>query len=546
MGLVDRIERKLESTVGDAFARVFGGSIVPQEVEAMLHREADNGVREVGGGRLLAPNEYVITLSVPDYQKVSADPDLTSATFAKHLEGYIHEQGWQTYGDVVVRFEQSANLHTGQFRARGAVNPDSPTTGEHPPQPQPDRAYTAEPGVPPMSDNPSYRGGQGQGRPGDEYYDDRYARPRTSATAARIPAARTHRARPAAATRRRRAIPATAATPGYPDHGPGRLPATRAATPTRRGYPDQGGYPPQRGYEQRRRPVRPPAGRVAATPTGGYRAGARRLRRRQQWPAAATASRTAAVDYGRQPGRDRDQDDYGGRRRVPRPGRLPRAGRLPRPGRRLRPGLRRRPAYGRRTTAQPDYGRYGDTAARGYADPATASPRGGYDYGQQPPQAGYGGGYGAGRLPRRRRDGHAAARRRQRPHLPAARGRQRDRPRPGRPVPAARHRRVPPAPGDPLGRPGRAAVRPQLHQRHHGEQRAGAGVAAGRRRRDPARATPRSSSASTETRPVTPGDEAASFTLTPWPSKYRDVADVHRTTDAGTTGRDGEDVRCRD
>ncbi len=44
-GLVQRIERKLESTVGDAFARVFGGSIVPQEVEALLRREADDGVR---------------------------------------------------------------------------------------------------------------------------------------------------------------------------------------------------------------------------------------------------------------------------------------------------------------------------------------------------------------------------------------------------------------------------------------------------------------------------------------------------------------------
>src|SRR5215218_9301676 len=150
MGLVDRIERKLESTVGDTFARMFGGSIVPQEVEAMLHREAESGVRELAGGRLLAPNEYFITLSVPDYKKMSADPDLTSATFARHLEGYINEQGWQTYGDVVVRFEQSANLHTGQFRARGAVNPDS-TAGE-PAADQTNRAFTAEPGVAPMTD----------------------------------------------------------------------------------------------------------------------------------------------------------------------------------------------------------------------------------------------------------------------------------------------------------------------------------------------------------------------------------------------------------
>ncbi len=123
-GLVQRIERKLEVSVGDAFARVFGGSIVPQEVEAMLRREAAEGIRPVAGDRFLAPNEYIITLGMHDYQKVGADPDLTSDAFAKHLARYIGEQGWQTYGDVVIRFEQSANLHTGQFRTRGAVNPD--------------------------------------------------------------------------------------------------------------------------------------------------------------------------------------------------------------------------------------------------------------------------------------------------------------------------------------------------------------------------------------------------------------------------------------
>lgn len=78
MGLIERFDRKLESTVGDAFARMFGGSIVPQEVEGMLRREAADGVRSLQGGRLLAPNEYVITLSVSDYQKVSADPVLTA------------------------------------------------------------------------------------------------------------------------------------------------------------------------------------------------------------------------------------------------------------------------------------------------------------------------------------------------------------------------------------------------------------------------------------------------------------------------------------
>ncbi|WP_135357581.1 DUF3662 and FHA domain-containing protein [Mycolicibacterium sp. NCC-Tsukiji] len=167
MGLVDRIERKLETTVGDAFARVFGGSIAPPEVEAALQREAESGARDVGGGRILAPNEYVITLSNTDFEKVNADPDLTPSAFAKHLEGFVHERGWQTYGEVVVRFEPSPGLHTGQFRAHGAVNPDS-TAG--PPRPAPsDRVHTAEPGVPTMTDNPTHRPGPGQGQPGDEY-----------------------------------------------------------------------------------------------------------------------------------------------------------------------------------------------------------------------------------------------------------------------------------------------------------------------------------------------------------------------------------------
>ncbi len=73
-GLVQRIERKLEATVGDAFARVFGGSILPEEVEAMLRREADDGVQSLQGNRLLAPNEYIITLSVHDSEKLGADP----------------------------------------------------------------------------------------------------------------------------------------------------------------------------------------------------------------------------------------------------------------------------------------------------------------------------------------------------------------------------------------------------------------------------------------------------------------------------------------
>ena len=38
MGIVSRFERRLQGAVGDVFARAFGGSVVPQEVEAALQR----------------------------------------------------------------------------------------------------------------------------------------------------------------------------------------------------------------------------------------------------------------------------------------------------------------------------------------------------------------------------------------------------------------------------------------------------------------------------------------------------------------------------
>jgi hypothetical protein len=412
MGLVDRIERKLESTVGDAFARVFGGSIVPQEVEAMLHREADAGIRELAGGAILAPNEYFITLSEPDYQKVSADPDLTSTAFARHLVGYIHEQGWQTYGDVVVRFEQSANLHTGQFRARGVVNPDS-TTGEPAPA-QRDRTYTAEPGVQPMTDNPSYRGGQGQGRP-DEYYDERYGRPEDR-EGGQDP-------RGQYPPDQRGAYPPPGEQgygqrQGYPDQGGG-YPEQQGGG----GYPqqDQGGYPQQQ-YDQR------PQGGYGAPPQGGgYDQGGYRQAPGGYPPPAGGQpgyGEYGGADYGRQSPPPR-QEDYGRQPSYPdQPGYPDQGGGYPdqaggypeqqggsgypeqqggggypeqQGGGYPDQGYGGGQQYGRQDYGQqPDYGRYGEPAApSGYGDQGYGEQAaGGYDYGQPAAAPGGYGGYG--------------------------------------------------------------------------------------------------------------------------------------------------------
>lgn len=336
-GLVQRIERMLEDGVGDAFARVFGGSIVPEEVESLLRREASDGVRPLGGERFLAPNEYVITLGASDFEKVSADRVLTANAFASRLAADIREQGWQTYGAVVVRFEQAEGLHTGQFRARAVVNPDAdPRPSAPAPRPaESNHANTAEPGVPAMTDNPSYGG---QGRPGDEYYEDQYGRPQED------PRAGAPEQRPAYQPEQG----------GYPG------PYAQGGYPPRPAYPDQGGYPDPyaQGYEQR-----PPAGYGAPGYDQGYRP-------------PAPQGYGPPPQYGPPPGGGYAPPpaDYYGR---PAPG-----GYEQRPGY-PEPGYQGYGGYARPDYGQPDYGRYDQG---GYPPPAPAAP----DYGQPAPDYGYG------------------------------------------------------------------------------------------------------------------------------------------------------------
>lgn len=170
MRFIQRFERRLEGAVDDAFARVFGGKIMPAEVESALHREADQGVR-MHGDRALAPNHYVLTVSDSDEENLTADAELTMRSFARHLSGYIDDQGWETYGDVSVELQSSPALHTGQFRAHSTVNPDSgdPAPAD-PPSAQPMR--TGAPQMPSQDQPAQY---ESPGRTSGPLPSERYA-----------------------------------------------------------------------------------------------------------------------------------------------------------------------------------------------------------------------------------------------------------------------------------------------------------------------------------------------------------------------------------
>ena len=146
MGVLQRFERRLEGMVGLAFARVFKGKVHPAEIAHALQREATEQRSVMGGGRVLAPNVYVVTLGKVDYENLADWSEQLASELADMVAEHVASEGYQTFGDIEVRLERDDDLHTGVFEVASHVG-----DGTHPP-----RASTsappppAPPGLPPL------------------------------------------------------------------------------------------------------------------------------------------------------------------------------------------------------------------------------------------------------------------------------------------------------------------------------------------------------------------------------------------------------------
>ncbi len=141
MGVLQRVERKLEGAVGGAFARLFKGRVHPAEIGRALQREADEQKVVVGEGRVLVPNRYTVILSESDHQNLGEWEHQLTSTLAQLLHEQIDTEGWSTFGYVSVAFEKDKALRTGVFDVRSRVDADAPG-------PKPRAATTTEPPKP--------------------------------------------------------------------------------------------------------------------------------------------------------------------------------------------------------------------------------------------------------------------------------------------------------------------------------------------------------------------------------------------------------------
>lgn len=133
MAKMAKLDTSLQRGLDNGFAFIFGGQVVPAELEEMLKQEAaDNIVRTYDNDEVEAPHWFRIELSPKDFKKLSHEHPQLPDNLADLMTRYIRNQGWIINHKVVVQLELDPSLKTGQLRPQTSSEPVEELSGFFP------------------------------------------------------------------------------------------------------------------------------------------------------------------------------------------------------------------------------------------------------------------------------------------------------------------------------------------------------------------------------------------------------------------------------
>ncbi|MFD0371034.1 FhaA domain-containing protein [Streptomyces sp. NPDC059071] len=168
MGVLKRFEQRLEGLVNGTFAKVFKSEVQPVEIAGALQRECDNNATIWNRERTVVPNDFIVELSAPDYERLSPYSGQLGDELAGLVRDYAKQQRYTFMGPIKVHLEKADDLDTGLYRVRSrtlasstsqpqppAGQPPHPGQGQQPPRggygyPPPAYGGGAPAGAPPM------------------------------------------------------------------------------------------------------------------------------------------------------------------------------------------------------------------------------------------------------------------------------------------------------------------------------------------------------------------------------------------------------------
>ncbi|MFE2011642.1 FhaA domain-containing protein [Streptomyces sp. NPDC059491] len=161
MGVMKRFEQRLEGLVNGTFAKVFKSEVQPVEIAGALQRECDNNAQIWNRERTVVPNDFIVELSTPDYERLSPYSGQLGDELAGLVRDYAKQQRYTFMGPIKVHLEKADDLDTGLYRVRSRTlasstsQPQPPAAGQQQGQAQGRGGYGYPPaGAPPMPASP--------------------------------------------------------------------------------------------------------------------------------------------------------------------------------------------------------------------------------------------------------------------------------------------------------------------------------------------------------------------------------------------------------
>lgn len=119
-GRFRKLDSSLQRGLDNGFARVFGGEVVPAEIDELLKQEVEDAIMEDRSGTLHAPSTFEVHLAARDYENLVAKrPDL-DRELRDRLNRFIRNEGWSTSSPVAVDLIRDDGMHTGQLKCRSS------------------------------------------------------------------------------------------------------------------------------------------------------------------------------------------------------------------------------------------------------------------------------------------------------------------------------------------------------------------------------------------------------------------------------------------
>ncbi|MEV1020019.1 DUF3662 and FHA domain-containing protein [Streptomyces sp. NPDC050264] len=139
MGVLKKFEQRLEGLVNGTFAKVFKSEVQPVEIAGALQRECDNNATIWNRERTVVPNDFIVELSAPDYERLSPYSGQLGDELSGMVRDYAKQQRYSFMGPIKVHLEKAEDLDTGLYRVRSRTLASSTS------QAQPERPAAARP-----------------------------------------------------------------------------------------------------------------------------------------------------------------------------------------------------------------------------------------------------------------------------------------------------------------------------------------------------------------------------------------------------------------